>query len=78
MIGTFVLCGFAGVEAYERRTPSWEPDTRFHEPRCRDSSGDVARLVTQSSAAQVEVIELVGNDGHVRRLVDQGGTEQIG
>lgn len=76
MSGTFVLSGYIDAETYERREPSWEPDDEYVEV---DTATVAARawLSHQSSAAQVEVIELEGRVGRVKRVVDPRGIEEI-
>lgn len=73
----FVLSGFADERSYSDREPSWEPEDEYSDVEQATTAAQ-AWLIAQASVAQVEVIELTGNEGHVRRVVGQGGVEDIG
>lgn len=76
MPGTFVLSGYVDLDAYDNRTPSWEPDAEY---RDLDAATAAARewVVNQSSSAQVEVVEVERGMGRVKRVVDHHGIEEI-
>ena len=72
----FVLSGFESMSSYDDRKPTWEPDDEFEDI---EAACSIARtwLGGQSQAAQVEVIEVVGNSGRVRRIVTVAGVEEV-
>jgi hypothetical protein len=71
-----VLTGFATLEAYEQREPSWESDEVFDSV---EAATRAARSWVDATGpdAQVEVIELRRRRGKVVRVVTAAGDEDI-
>jgi hypothetical protein len=72
---TLVLSGFETTDAYERREATWEPDDEFE--TIEGATTAAQAWVSSRPHAQVEVIDLRGHQGLVRRVVTQTAVEDI-
>lgn len=71
-----MLSGYADGGEYERRDPSWEPSGTFPSVEAATESG-FAWLADQSEQALVEVIGSTPSAGHVLRIIEDNGIEDI-
>lgn len=76
MAETYVLSGFRTAKDFDRRVATWEPDGVFGDVPTAEEAAQ-RWLSSQDPEAQVEIIELQGNEGTVVAVVTQSGTETI-
>ncbi len=75
-MSSFVLSGFSSEDGYNDRVTVFESDESFVDV---DSATLAARSWLHSNTnGVVEIVEIAGKRGHVRRIVTSAGVEDIG